>query len=175
MTAASFAIGAAEQFNGDFYATIATVIPVLIALLFFEGRVHEKFVEREYAAISGSIGIVLLVVAETNALHVLYHRESPERVQLALIVVAIFWGLTTLVIGAVYERVYEYAPEYEFAATIALPLIGMATGVVGLVAGASLIVALSIVVLTLSFLTIPLFALSRFRSRRAKQVGRSGK
>jgi hypothetical protein len=91
-------------FNTAFYETLATVIPVLVALLFFEGRYRSAERESGIQMYFALAGVSLLVVTEANALWALYDRDSFGSVQLRVLVAALVFGLGSILLGAVVER-----------------------------------------------------------------------
>ena len=89
----------AAAFNTAFYETLAGVIPVLIALLYFDGRFRRFERETPIQMYFASIGILLLVVALVNALAALYRKEAFAHIQFrsSLLLCGSVWGTSRLV------------------------------------------------------------------------------
>jgi hypothetical protein len=99
-----------EAFNAGFYEVVATVIPVVIVLLYVESGVFRSRgrepAERSVFAVTG---MLLLVVAEGNALSALYERENLDGVRFSVVVFALIWGLGMVALWPLGTRLRPYA------------------------------------------------------------------
>jgi hypothetical protein len=96
------------SFNASLYETIAQVIPVLIAVLFFESGYGRRREGRPLWAWWVICGLVLLVVAEWVALDAVNTRETPpvwpDR---ALIFLSLTWGFVGIILHVLDEHVRD--------------------------------------------------------------------
>jgi accessory gene regulator protein AgrB len=95
-----------SEFNAPFYETVATVIPVLMIVLFFESgyfrpRPRENV---EFAAIA-AIAMLTLVAAEANVLSALYRGQNLDGMNWHLVQVALIYSLGAIAILPLFERV----------------------------------------------------------------------
>jgi hypothetical protein len=96
----------AREFNAPFYETVATVIPVLIIALFFErGYFRPRARETIEFALLAAIAMITLAAAEANILAALYRARNLDGINLALVQVALTYGLLLIATLPIWDRV----------------------------------------------------------------------
>jgi hypothetical protein len=103
-----------ETFNTAFYATVAQVIPLVIALIFFESR-FRPLPSTGLTFVTRFMPLVVLAVGEANALHALYTREALTGVQRNVLIAALILGIGSLVLTPILAAAARFVPTDEKA------------------------------------------------------------
>jgi hypothetical protein len=94
-----------EPFNEAFYETVATVIPVIVAVLFFEsGYFARRPKEKPELSIFAVTAMIILIAAEANVLGALWERENLDGVRRSVLLIGLFWGLGSVAMIPISQR-----------------------------------------------------------------------
>jgi hypothetical protein len=155
------------EFTEPFYSTVAQVIPFLMALLFFESRLLKA--PSGVGGITFYLPLIVLGVAEANALGVLYSQERPDVMQRNIVISGLIVGIGSLILTPLTRFVKDSLPKDQDERTRATFALGFWAIVLG-VPAALLVLLVGEPLVTLSwiaFLLIPLsMALYHFVRRR---------
>jgi len=110
-----------ESFNVAYYATVATLIPVLIVVLFIQaGFTKGRLLgEWEWGFFSLSV-VALLVVAEGNVLNALHERENLLGLRDDSVGLALFLGLSLVLFGQIGQQMPSIESDYRFRGVLVL-------------------------------------------------------
>jgi hypothetical protein len=146
------------EFNEPFYSTVAQVIPLIMALLFFESRLLKP--PTDIGAITFFVPLIVLGVAEANALGVLYSQEPPDVMQRNIVISGLIIGIGSFILTPLLRFWKDSLPEDQHERTRATRALSFWAFV--------LLVPVSLVVLlvgdplvTLSWIALLLIPLSR--------------
>ncbi len=158
-----------------YYATVATVIPVLMALFFFEAWRRPRGVPPMLLSVVPATSIVVLTAAEANALDFLHERAVGSHFQQVMVDGGLIWGFLALFFGVVIERLPITAESLD-ARGVAVLLLGAAgfASLILLSAGVNMFLALAYAAYAAIFIGPIVVSVHLIRSGR-RQLQPSGR
>ena len=94
------------SYDESFYSAVAQVIPFLMGLLFLENRMLRP--STLLTAFSFYVPLVVMAVAEANALSVLYRQEAPESIQRNVVLSGLLLSIGSLVLTPIVRDLFDW-------------------------------------------------------------------